>query len=122
REELAGDSRSPAGQRGRSLDLVPQRLLGPPAHQSRLAGPHVSWPDGLGRCDDVVTSLPAGASMRGRFERGMNLPSLESLVLDTWKGWLEEFQRCRRHASTPAVHHVRVESRRVLAVLALFDA
>jgi|KBSMisStandDraft_5_1062788.scaffolds.fasta_scaffold15832_3 CHAD domain-containing protein len=60
--------------------------------------------------------------MRGRFERGMNLPSLESLVLDTWKGWLEEFQRCRRHASTPAVHHVRVESRRVLAVLALFDA
>jgi CHAD domain-containing protein len=51
----------------------------------------------------------------------MDLPSLEPLVLDTWRGWLHEFHRCRRHASAPAVHHVRVESRRAMAVLALFD-
>ena len=52
----------------------------------------------------------------------MVLPSLESLVLGTWKGWVDEFERCRRHAPAPAVHNVRVQSRRVLAVLALFDA
>jgi len=49
------------------------------------------------------------------------MPSLESLLLDAWNKWRPEFRRCRRSASTGPVHRVRVESRRVLAILALFD-
>src|SRR5688572_13816920 len=50
------------------------------------------------------------------------MPSLESLLLDAWNNWRAEFRRCRRSVSTESVHRVRVESRRILAILALFDA
>lgn len=50
------------------------------------------------------------------------MSSLESLLLDAWNTWRHEFRRCRRSVSKGAVHQVRVESRRVLAILALFDA
>jgi CHAD domain-containing protein len=50
------------------------------------------------------------------------MSSLESLLLGAWHDWRRWFRRCRRTASRKAVHQTRVQSRRVLAVLSLFDA
>lgn len=50
------------------------------------------------------------------------MSSLEPLLLHAWNNWWSEFRRCRRNASKGTVHQVRVESRRVLAILVVFDA
>jgi CHAD domain-containing protein len=50
------------------------------------------------------------------------MSTLESLLRGAWHDWRRQFRRCRRTASTKAVHQARIESRRVQTILSLFDA